>query len=87
MTHPDVCLVAGHEPYTDPRCPVPINATIVHAATLLHPQVPQPDGGMIYRCLTEFPDRLGEVPAGGVRGWLEATGYDAATRERLASTA
>ena len=25
--------------------------------------------------------------AGGVRGWLEATGYDAATRERLASTA
>ena len=24
---------------------------------------------------------------GGVRGWLEATGYDAATRERLASTA
>ena len=57
MTQPDVYLLAGHEPYTDPRCPVPINATIVPAATLLHPQVPQPDGGMIYRCLTEFPDR------------------------------
>jgi hypothetical protein len=57
MTQPDVYLLAGHEPYTDPRHPVPINATIVHAATLLHPQVPQPDGGMIYRCLTEFPDR------------------------------
>ena len=57
MTQPDVYLLAAHEPYTDPRHPVPINATIVHAATLLHPQVPQPDGGMIYRCLTEFPDR------------------------------
>ncbi|MQA25513.1 MAG: hypothetical protein GEU94_08580 [Micromonosporaceae bacterium] len=46
-----------HEPYSSTRHPVPINATIVHAATLLHPALPQPDGGMIYRCLTEFPGR------------------------------
>ena len=57
MTQPDVYLLAAHEPYTGPRHPVPINATIVHAATLRHPHVPQPDGGLIYRCLTEFPDR------------------------------
>ena len=57
MTQPDVYLLAAYEPYTDSRHPVPINATIVHAATLRHPHAPQPDGGMIYRCLTEFPDR------------------------------
>lgn len=34
-----------------------INALIVHALTLLHSAVPQPDGGMMYRCLTEFPGR------------------------------
>jgi hypothetical protein len=53
----DVHFLALHEPYTSPQHPVPINATIVHALTLLHPMVPQPDGGMIFRCLTEFPDR------------------------------
>lgn len=59
---PDVYLLAAHEPYEDPRHPVAINATIVHALTLLHPDLPQPDGGMIFRCLTEFPGRKpGEV--------------------------
>lgn len=53
----DVYFLTLHEPYASPRHPVPINATIVHAATLLHPALPQPDGGMIYRCLTEFPGR------------------------------
>ncbi len=57
MACPDVYLLALHEPYEEPRHPVPINATIVHALTLLHPRVPQPDGGMTYRCLTEFPVR------------------------------
>lgn len=58
----DVYLLATHEPYKDPRHPAAINTTIVHALTLLHPAVPQPDGGMIYRCLTEFPGREpGEV--------------------------
>lgn len=57
MPTPDVYLLTAFDPYTDQRHPVPINALIVHALTLLHPAVPQPDGGMIYRCLTEFPGR------------------------------
>lgn len=57
MTVQDVYLLALHEPYQSPQHPVPINATIVHALTLLHPDVPQPDGGRMYRCLTEFPGR------------------------------
>jgi hypothetical protein len=57
MRTEDVYLLALHEPYESPDHPVPINATIVHALTLLHPAVPQPDGGRMYRCLTEFPGR------------------------------
>jgi hypothetical protein len=53
----DVHFLALHEPYEEPEHPVPINATLVHARTLLHRYVPQPDGGLMYRCLTEFPDR------------------------------
>jgi len=53
----EVCLLTVHEPYESHDHPVPINATIVHAKTLLHPQVLQPDGGRMYRCLTEFPGR------------------------------
>ncbi|WP_197288352.1 hypothetical protein [Nocardia sp. NRRL S-836] len=53
----DVYLLALHEPYESPQHAVPINATIVHAMTLLHPAVPQPDGGRMYRCLTESPAR------------------------------
>ncbi|WP_346053895.1 hypothetical protein [Amycolatopsis dongchuanensis] len=64
VTVQDVYLLALHEPYQSPQHPVPINATIVHALTLLHPAVPQPDGGRMYRCLTEFPGRTpgGVVP-------------------------
>ncbi|WHT22557.1 hypothetical protein N8J89_16285 [Crossiella sp. CA-258035] len=50
-------LLTLHEPYESPEHPVSINATIVQAQTLLHPRVPQPDGGRMYRCLTEFPGR------------------------------
>lgn len=53
----DVHLLALHEPYESREHPVPIDATIVHALTLLHPAIPQPDGGRMYRCLTEFPSR------------------------------
>jgi hypothetical protein len=53
----DVHLLVLHEPYESAEHPVPIDATIVHALTLLHPLVPQPDGGRMYRCLTEFPSR------------------------------
>ncbi|MGH3757410.1 hypothetical protein [Actinophytocola sp.] len=53
----DVYFLALHEPYSAPEHPVPIDATIVHARTLLHSRLPQPDGGLMFRCLTEFPDR------------------------------
>ncbi|GAA3517895.1 hypothetical protein FHR32_000855 [Streptosporangium album] len=53
----DVYFLALHEPYLSPEHSVAINATLVHALTLLHPAVPQPEGGLMYRCLTEFPDR------------------------------
>jgi hypothetical protein len=53
----EIYLLSVHEPYESHDHPVPINATIVHAKTLLHRQVPQPDGGRMYRCLTEFPGR------------------------------
>lgn len=53
----DVYLLALHEPYGTTEHPVPINATVVHAKTLLHAELPQPDGGLMYRCLTEFPVR------------------------------
>jgi hypothetical protein len=53
----DVYLLMLHEPYESSQHPIPINATVVHALTLLLPAVPQPDGGHIYRCLTEFPGR------------------------------
>ena len=36
----DVYLLMQHEPYASSEHPVPINATIVHALTLLHPAVP-----------------------------------------------
>jgi hypothetical protein len=52
-----VYLLVLHEPYESAEHPVPVDATIVHALTLLHPLVPQPDGGRMYRCLTEFPSR------------------------------
>ena len=55
MSVEDVYLLMQHEPYASSEHPVPIDATIVHALTLLHPAVPQPDGGRMYRCLTEFP--------------------------------
>ena len=41
MSVHDVYLLALHEPYQSAQHPVPINATIVHALTLLHPAVPQ----------------------------------------------
>jgi hypothetical protein len=53
----DVYLLAIHEPYDEPGAPAPINGVIVHALTLLSRDLPQPEAGRIYRCLTEFPDR------------------------------
>ncbi len=44
------------EPYRDHH-PSPIEAVIVSADALRHPDVPQPDGARMYRCLTEAPGR------------------------------
>lgn len=57
MAVEDVYFLTLHEPYQDSGHPVPINATLVHVRSLLHPGVPQPDGAKVYRCLTEFPGR------------------------------
>lgn len=61
MNRTDVYLLTLHEPYTDPRHPVPINGLIVHAKTLLHAALPQPDGCNIYRCLMERPRKPDEI--------------------------
>jgi hypothetical protein len=53
----EVYLLTLHEPYEDPAHPVPLNATIVHSLTMLNKRISQPDGGAVYRCLTEFPGR------------------------------
>src|SRR5277367_4065580 len=53
----DVYFLTMHEPYDELGAPAPINGLIVHARTLLHKDLPQPDAGRIYRCLTEFPGR------------------------------
>jgi hypothetical protein len=58
MSVEDVYLLILHGPYQSAEHPVPVDATIVHALTLLHHAVPQPDGGRMYRCLTEFPSRV-----------------------------
>lgn len=54
----NVYFLTVHSPLEDPGAPAPVNGLIVHALTLLHPLLPQPDGGRIYRCLTEFPGRV-----------------------------
>ena len=53
----DVYFLTLQPPYEEPGAPGPVNALIVHAATLLHPRLPQPDAGRMYRCLTEAPGR------------------------------
>jgi hypothetical protein len=53
----DVYFLTVHGPYEEPGAPAPVNGVIVHALTLLHPDLPQPDAGRIYRCLTGFPGR------------------------------
>ena len=40
MSVEGVYLLMQHEPYASSEHPVPIDATIVHALTLLHPAVP-----------------------------------------------
>jgi hypothetical protein len=53
----NVYLLAVHAPCDEPGAPVSVNGLIVHVAALLHPDLPQPDAALMYRCLTEFPGR------------------------------
>ena len=53
----NVYFLTVHSPYQEPDAPGPVNGLITHARTLLHPDLPQPDAGRVYRCLTEFPGR------------------------------
>jgi hypothetical protein len=53
----NVYFLAVHAPCDEPGAPAPVNGLIVHAAALLHPDLPQPDAALMYRCLTEFPGR------------------------------
>jgi hypothetical protein len=53
----NVYFLAVHAPCDEPGTPAPVNGLIVHAAALLHPDLPQPDAALMYRCLTEFPGR------------------------------
>lgn len=85
MEQLEVYLLAVVEPYFSPRHPVPIDTIVVHARTLLHRDVPQPDGGNIYRCLTAFPGRkAGEIvpiatitaELGGGRNWRNIGHWD-----------
>lgn len=48
----DVFLLFAHEPYYPEDGAQEINTTVVAAATLLHPQVMQPDGAQIHALLT-----------------------------------
>ncbi len=49
----DLYFLMVHEPYILNEDAPPINATIVAAESLLLAAGPQPDGGRIFRCLTE----------------------------------
>jgi hypothetical protein len=53
----NVYFLIVHSPYQEPGAPGPVNGLITHSLTLLDPDLPQPDAGRIYRCLTEFPGR------------------------------
>ncbi|MGW2650893.1 hypothetical protein ACWC2T_39935 [Streptomyces sp. NPDC001393] len=57
---PDVYLLFAHEPYYPGPGAQEINTTVVAAASLLHPQVRQPDGARIHDLLTRGR-RSGEI--------------------------
>lgn len=58
----DVYFLTVHEPYRDEADGYTVGSTVVHARSLLHAALPQPDASLIYRCVTEFPGRAsGEV--------------------------
>ncbi|MFC5220065.1 hypothetical protein [Streptomyces coerulescens] len=72
----DVYLLFAHEPYYPGGGAQEVNATVVAAACLLHPQVRQPDGARIHDRLTRGRRRGEIIPLatlthelGGGAGW------------------
>lgn len=91
----DVYFLTVHDPREKLGAPALVNGVIVHALTLLHPGLPQPDAGRIYRCLTEFPGRVPGclVPLSTLtyelangRLWPEVADWEAVTRALIRLT-
>lgn len=94
----DVYLLAVHEEPEPAPQPgkLPINVTVVRGETLLHAAVPQPDGGRMYRCMTEFPRTPGDVvpvstltyELGGGALWPQVADWEAVVKSviQLAAT-
>jgi len=85
----DAYLLTVQEPEPAPLPgKLPISVTVVHCRTLLHTAVPQPDGGRMYRCVTEFPRTPGAVvpvstltyELGGGRLWSQVADWEAVVR-------
>lgn len=81
-----VYFLASHEPNRHERDTEPVNCLLVEARTLLHPSLPQPDAGRMYRCIVEAPDRRpGEIvplstltfELGGGRLWDKVADWEA----------
>ncbi|OIJ88196.1 hypothetical protein BIV25_37380 [Streptomyces sp. MUSC 14] len=84
---PDVYLLFAHEAYY-PAAAQEINTTVVAAASLLHPQVRQPDGARIHDLLTRGR-RPGEIiplatlthELGGGADWPEVGDWERVTTD------
>ncbi|GHC88418.1 hypothetical protein [Streptomyces flavofungini] len=85
-TTPRLYLLFVHEPYWPPQGTTEVNATIVAAATLLHPRVLQPDGLRIHDLLSSGQRKRGEiVPMATLTAELGDTGWrNVAAWERVA---
>ncbi|MER7982427.1 hypothetical protein [Streptomyces sp. NPDC095817] len=86
----DVFLLFAHEPYYPDNGPQEINTTVVSAATLLHPQVKQPDGARIHALLTHGRRPGTVVPLstlthelGGGANWPQVGDFERVTQDVL----
>ncbi|MFJ3310732.1 hypothetical protein ACIPSA_48890 [Streptomyces sp. NPDC086549] len=84
---PEVYLLFAHEPYFPAPGTREVNASVVAAASLLHPRVRQPDGARIHDCLVRGR-RTGEIvpPAtlthelGGGADWPQVGDWETVTQ-------
>lgn len=82
----DLYFLTVHDPYHAEADGYTVGSTVIHARSLLHAALPQPDAALIYRCNTEFPGRVpGEVvplstvtfELNGGALWREVADWDA----------